>query len=108
MAERNRNWSSTQEKSLRSYVGYEVADRSASKVASLNVCPRRSSVVELRPWDSADIHPFDVFRVGLDLEEEVYYAAFLSCWLCVFVLPAEPLDLIHASVFKMQVSWLIV
>ncbi|GAA0166248.1 hypothetical protein LIER_21445 [Lithospermum erythrorhizon] len=73
------------------------------RVASLNVCPRKSSVVEQCPWDSANRHPFDVLRVGVDLEEEVYCAAFLSCWLCVFVLPAEPLDLICASVFKMAI-----
>ncbi|GAA0158063.1 hypothetical protein LIER_15184 [Lithospermum erythrorhizon] len=86
--------------SLRSYVGYEAADRSTSKVASLNVCTRRSSVVEPRPWNSADRHPFDIMRFVADLEEEVYCAAFLACRLCVFVLPDEHLDLICASVFK--------
>ncbi|GAA0151215.1 hypothetical protein LIER_37246 [Lithospermum erythrorhizon] len=84
-----------------SYIGYEAVDRSTSKMASLNGCPRRLYVVEHRPWDSADRHPFDVLRVGIDMEEEVYCAAFLSCWLCVFVLPTKPLDLIRAIVFKM-------
>ncbi|GAA0157791.1 hypothetical protein LIER_43418 [Lithospermum erythrorhizon] len=72
-----------------------------SKVASLNVCPRKSSMVNPRIWDSADRHPFDVLRVSVDLKEEVYCAAFLACWFCVFVLPTEPLDLTRASVFKM-------
>ncbi|GAA0165626.1 hypothetical protein LIER_20977 [Lithospermum erythrorhizon] len=59
-----------------------------------------SSVFDLHPWASAEKHPFDVLRVGFDLEEE-YCAALLACWLCVFVLPVEPLDLIRGSVFKM-------
>ncbi|GAA0138421.1 hypothetical protein LIER_00173 [Lithospermum erythrorhizon] len=58
-------------------------------------------MVEHCPWDCADRHSFDVLRVGIYLEEEVYSTAFLSCWLYVFVLPAELLDLICASVFKM-------
>ncbi|GAA0144576.1 hypothetical protein LIER_04990 [Lithospermum erythrorhizon] len=87
--------------SFLSYVGFEAADRSTSKVASLNVYPRRSSMVEHRLWDSGDRHPFDILRAGIDLDEEVYCAVFLACWLCVFVLPAESLDLIRASVFKM-------
>ncbi|GAA0168735.1 hypothetical protein LIER_23386 [Lithospermum erythrorhizon] len=81
--------------------GYEAVDQSNSKVASLNMCPRRSSVVEHSPWVSTNKNSFDVLKVGIDLEEELYCATFLSCRLCVFVLPAEPLDLIHASVFKM-------
>ncbi|GAA0160365.1 hypothetical protein LIER_16937 [Lithospermum erythrorhizon] len=81
----------------RSYVGYEVADQSNSKM----VCPRRSSVFDLCPWNSADRDPFDVLRVSVDLEEEIYCAPFLACWLCVFLFPTEPLDLIHVSVFKM-------
>ncbi|GAA0150100.1 hypothetical protein LIER_09114 [Lithospermum erythrorhizon] len=66
--------------------GYKGADWSTYKVASLDICPRISSMVELRPWDSADRHPFDILRVGVDLEEEVYCATFLACWLHVFVL----------------------
>ncbi|GAA0149890.1 hypothetical protein LIER_08951 [Lithospermum erythrorhizon] len=46
-------------------------------------------------------HPFDILWVGVDLEDEVYCAAFLACWLCFFVLPVEPLDLIRSSVFNM-------
>ncbi|GAA0183033.1 hypothetical protein LIER_30519 [Lithospermum erythrorhizon] len=57
-------------RSIWSYVGYEAADRSSSKVASLNVYPRKSSVVNPRIWDSADRHRFDVSRVSVDLEEE--------------------------------------
>ncbi|GAA0183258.1 hypothetical protein LIER_42368 [Lithospermum erythrorhizon] len=91
-------WISLWNRSLRSYVGYEAADRSSPRVASLHVCPCKSSVVNPRMWDSADKHPFDVLRVSADLEEEVHWAAFLATWLCVFVLPAEPLDLIRASI----------
>ncbi|GAA0175967.1 hypothetical protein LIER_29045 [Lithospermum erythrorhizon] len=61
--------------SLRSSIGYKAADRSTSKVA----CPRKSAVVDLRPWYSTDRHPFDVLRVGVDLDEEAYCAAFLVC-----------------------------
>ncbi|GAA0170216.1 hypothetical protein LIER_40914 [Lithospermum erythrorhizon] len=57
--------------SFRSYVGYEEVNRSTSKVTSLDVCPRTSYVVEHRPWDSAGRHPFDILRVGVDLEKEV-------------------------------------
>ncbi|GAA0145170.1 hypothetical protein LIER_05423 [Lithospermum erythrorhizon] len=41
------------------------------------------------------------FLDSIVYEENVYCAAFLSCWLCVFVLPVEPLFFIRASVFKM-------
>ncbi|GAA0187385.1 hypothetical protein LIER_34673 [Lithospermum erythrorhizon] len=54
-----------------------------------------------RSWDSGDRYPFDILEVDTNLEEEVYCAAFLSCWLCVFVLPIEPLSFIRANVFKM-------
>ncbi|GAA0185261.1 hypothetical protein LIER_32549 [Lithospermum erythrorhizon] len=83
--------------SLCSYVGYEAAERSTSKIA----CPRRPSVLENCRWDAADRHPFDTLRVSADLEEEVYCETFLSCWLCVFVLNVVPLCFIRASVFNM-------
>ncbi|GAA0173078.1 hypothetical protein LIER_26770 [Lithospermum erythrorhizon] len=72
--------------SLQSYVGYEAADRSTSKVASLNVCPRRSSVVEHRPWYSTDRHPFDILRVDIYLEEETVRFSYLAGCMCLFSL----------------------
>ncbi|GAA0168324.1 hypothetical protein LIER_23069 [Lithospermum erythrorhizon] len=72
-------WISFWNRSLWSYVGYKAAERSTSKVASLNVYPRKSSLINPRLWDSAGRHPFDVLRVDADLEEEVYCAAFLAC-----------------------------
>ncbi|GAA0148152.1 hypothetical protein LIER_07673 [Lithospermum erythrorhizon] len=90
-------WISFWNHSIRSYVGHEAADRSTSK----SICPRKLSVLEHRSWDAGDRHPFDTVGASAGLEEEVYCPAFLSCWLCVFVLPAEPLGFIRAGVFKM-------
>ncbi|GAA0138455.1 hypothetical protein LIER_00202 [Lithospermum erythrorhizon] len=94
-------WISFWNRSLRSYVGYEATDRSTSKGTSLNIFPHKSSMLEHRSWDTADRYPFYTLRVSVDLEEEVYCAGFLYCWLCVFVLHVEPLGFIRASVFKM-------
>ncbi|GAA0179320.1 hypothetical protein LIER_29957 [Lithospermum erythrorhizon] len=82
-------WISFWNHSVRSYVGHEAVDRSTSK----SVCPRKLLVFEHRPWDAGDRHPFDTIRVSSGLEEEVYCVVFLTCWLCVFVFPAEPLGL---------------
>ncbi|GAA0166307.1 hypothetical protein LIER_40165 [Lithospermum erythrorhizon] len=87
--------------SFRTYVGHEAADHSSTKTAPGPVCPREPTTSHYRAWESRDKYPFDVLEVDAGLEEEVYCAAFLSCWLCTFVFPAEPLGLIRASVFKM-------
>ena len=39
-------------------------------------------------------------NVAENLEEEVYLAAFISCWLCKFALPNEEVDQIRPSTFK--------
>ncbi|KAK4381667.1 hypothetical protein Sango_2944800 [Sesamum angolense] len=36
-----------------------------------------------------------------NLKEEVYLAAYLACWLCVFVLPGKDVNSIRPSTFKM-------
>ena len=44
---------------------------------------------------------FDLLGVkDRDLQEELYLAAFLSCWLCKFALPRLPPHLIRPSIFK--------
>ncbi|GAA0150687.1 hypothetical protein LIER_09569 [Lithospermum erythrorhizon] len=95
------SWVNFWNRSLRTYVGHEVADQSTTKIPPASVCPRGSFIPQHRPWVSHDRYPFEILEVGDDLEEEVYCVAFLSCSLCVFVLPTEPLGLIRASVFKM-------
>ncbi|GAA0173709.1 hypothetical protein LIER_27271 [Lithospermum erythrorhizon] len=87
--------------SLRTYVGHEAADQSSTKTAPGSVCPRGPTIPHCCAWDSRDRYPFDILEVDADLEEEFYCVAFLSCWLCVFVFPAEPLGFIRASVFMM-------
>ncbi|GAA0150429.1 hypothetical protein LIER_09375 [Lithospermum erythrorhizon] len=88
--------------SLRTDVSHEAADWSTTKIPPASICPRELTTPQHRSWDSSDRYPFDVLEVDANLEEEVYCAAFLSCWLCVFVLPVEPLGFIRASMFKMS------
>ncbi|GAA0147265.1 hypothetical protein LIER_07006 [Lithospermum erythrorhizon] len=44
---------------------------------------------------------FKLLRISSSLAEEVYYAVFLSCWLCTFALPLDVSGSIRPSVFKM-------
>ncbi|GAA0147463.1 hypothetical protein LIER_07153 [Lithospermum erythrorhizon] len=85
--------------------GHEAADRSATKIALASVCPRGPTILQHCSWHSRDKYPFDVLEVDADLEAEVYCAAFLSCWLCVFVLPAEPFGFIKAVCSRWLVLW---
>ncbi|GAA0142894.1 hypothetical protein LIER_03694 [Lithospermum erythrorhizon] len=78
--------------------GLSVMGRLFDEVIPTTECLSRSIVLGMLR------HPFDTMGVDAGLEEEVYYASFLSCWLCVFVLPNEPLDFIRAGVFKMAMA----
>ncbi|GAA0176078.1 hypothetical protein LIER_29135 [Lithospermum erythrorhizon] len=44
---------------------------------------------------------FKLLEIPSTSSDEVYCAAFLSCWLCVFVLPLDPAGSIPHNVFKM-------
>ncbi|XP_050215878.1 uncharacterized protein LOC126666979 [Mercurialis annua] len=44
--------------------------------------------------------PFSNLHVKVSDREEVYLAAFISCWLCKFVLPGRDAGLIRPSTFK--------
>ncbi|XP_071936559.1 uncharacterized protein [Coffea arabica] len=54
-----------------------------------------------RKFSSQDNGVFNTIGVKLHLREESYLAAFISCWLCVFVLPDEDPHYIRPSTFKM-------
>ncbi|CAH9073716.1 unnamed protein product [Cuscuta europaea] len=51
-------------------------------------------------WSNSMRVPFHVLKVPTEYEEEVYLAAFLSCWLCAFVLPHEGPRVIRPETFR--------
>ncbi|GAA0172603.1 hypothetical protein LIER_26398 [Lithospermum erythrorhizon] len=53
------------------------------------------------PFTSKDRDTYSSLRIPTHLAEEAYLAVFLSCWLCLFVLPSKSSDTIRPSVFKM-------
>ncbi|KAK6153625.1 hypothetical protein DH2020_013264 [Rehmannia glutinosa] len=52
-------------------------------------------------WSPAEKASFSKISIKESLREETYLAAFLACWLCVFVLPNDDLNMIRPSTFKM-------
>nr|GLL49345.1 uncharacterized protein LOC105964676 [Ipomoea trifida] len=52
-------------------------------------------------WTKATRVPFVELRIPPEIEEETHLAAYLSCWLCVFVLPIKATRLIRYVTFKM-------
>ncbi|KAL0291563.1 UNVERIFIED_CONTAM: hypothetical protein Sradi_7022400 [Sesamum radiatum] len=44
--------------------------------------------------------PFTILQIPEDIRDETYVAAFLSCWLCNFVLPHNKVGKVRASTFK--------
>nr|GLL21956.1 uncharacterized protein LOC105964676 [Ipomoea trifida] len=52
-------------------------------------------------WSSVSDVPFETLGIPRIQEEEIYLAAFLACWLCVFVLPGTPSNAIRLETFRM-------
>ncbi|KAK4404355.1 hypothetical protein Sango_0804100 [Sesamum angolense] len=52
-------------------------------------------------WSTADEALFAKLCIERSLKEEVYLAAYLACWLCVFVLLSKDVNSIRPSTFKM-------
>ncbi|KAL0300052.1 UNVERIFIED_CONTAM: hypothetical protein Sangu_3142700 [Sesamum angustifolium] len=52
-------------------------------------------------WSTAEEALFAKLCIKRSLKEEVYLAAYLACWLCVFVLPGKDVNSIRPSTFKM-------
>ncbi|KAL0349733.1 UNVERIFIED_CONTAM: hypothetical protein Sradi_4122500 [Sesamum radiatum] len=52
-------------------------------------------------WSTAEEALFAKLCIERSLKEEVYLAAYLACWLCVFVLPGKDVNSIRPSTFKM-------
>nr|GLL20301.1 uncharacterized protein LOC105964676 [Ipomoea trifida] len=52
-------------------------------------------------WSSVSDAPFETLGLPRIQEEEIYLAAFLACWLCVFVLPSTPSHVIRPETFRM-------
>nr|GMC60150.1 uncharacterized protein LOC109157656 [Ipomoea batatas] len=52
-------------------------------------------------WSNVSKASFVKLGISQSLEEEIYLAAFLACWLCMFVLPSTPMRIIHPETFKM-------
>ncbi|KAL0420672.1 UNVERIFIED_CONTAM: hypothetical protein Slati_3090100, partial [Sesamum latifolium] len=44
--------------------------------------------------------PFTILQIPENIQDETYVAAFLSCWLCNFVLPHNKVGKVRASTFK--------
>ncbi|KAL0368020.1 UNVERIFIED_CONTAM: hypothetical protein Scaly_1020900 [Sesamum calycinum] len=52
-------------------------------------------------WSTAEEALFAKLCIERSLKEEVYLAAYLACWLCLFVLPGKDVNFIRPSTFKM-------
>ncbi|KAL0366243.1 UNVERIFIED_CONTAM: hypothetical protein Sradi_3514400 [Sesamum radiatum] len=52
--------------------------------------------------------PFTILQIPEDIRDETYVAAFLSCWLCNFVLHTTKLARYVLRLLKLQVEWLTV
>ncbi|KAK4391396.1 hypothetical protein Sango_1917400 [Sesamum angolense] len=52
-------------------------------------------------WSTAEDALFAKLCIERSLKEEVYLAAYLACWLCLFVLPGKDVNSIRPSTFKM-------
>nr|GLL31223.1 uncharacterized protein LOC105973838 [Ipomoea trifida] len=52
-------------------------------------------------WSSVSDAPFVTLGLPRIQEEKIYLAAFLACWLCVFVLPSTPSNAIRPETFRM-------
>ncbi|KAK4397451.1 hypothetical protein Sango_1581700 [Sesamum angolense] len=52
-------------------------------------------------WSTAEEVLFAKLCIERSLKEEVYLAAYLACWLCVFVPPGNDVNSIRPSTFKM-------
>ncbi|KAL0439872.1 UNVERIFIED_CONTAM: hypothetical protein Slati_2470200 [Sesamum latifolium] len=52
-------------------------------------------------WSTADEALLEKLCIEGTLKEEVYLAAYLACWLCMFVLPGKDVNSIRPSTFKM-------
>ncbi|KAL0293155.1 UNVERIFIED_CONTAM: hypothetical protein Sangu_3243900 [Sesamum angustifolium] len=52
-------------------------------------------------WSTAEEALFAKLCIERSLKEEVYLAAYLACWLCIFVLPSKDVNSIRPSTFKM-------
>ncbi|KAL0371825.1 UNVERIFIED_CONTAM: hypothetical protein Scaly_0864100 [Sesamum calycinum] len=53
-------------------------------------------------WSIAEETLFVKLYIERSLKEEVYLAAYLACWLCVFVLLSKDVNSIRPSTFKME------
>nr|GMC60659.1 ABC transporter G family member 11 [Ipomoea batatas] len=61
-----------------------------------------SGILEAAPrWSHVSEAPFVELNIPQNLEQEVYLAAFLACWLCTFVLPGNPTATIRPETFNM-------
>ncbi|KAG5222370.1 Plant mobile domain family [Salix suchowensis] len=58
------------------------------------------SIDKSRVRSSKFICPFKELNVPSHIRDEVYLAAFLSCWLCKFVFPSKDVGFIRPSTFK--------
>ncbi|KAK6149341.1 hypothetical protein DH2020_016866 [Rehmannia glutinosa] len=52
-------------------------------------------------WSPAEKASFSKINIKESLREETYLVAFIACWLCVFVLPNDDINMIHRSTFTM-------
>ncbi|KAK4409474.1 hypothetical protein Sango_0020400 [Sesamum angolense] len=52
-------------------------------------------------WSTAEEALLAKLCIERSLKEEVYLAAYLACWLCVFILPGKDINSIRPSTFKM-------
>ncbi|KAG5580736.1 hypothetical protein H5410_051363 [Solanum commersonii] len=62
-------------------------------------------LLDIARWLHVEERMFSVLGVRVDKKDETYLAAFLSCWLCAFVLPNKEGEFVPPRTFKMANIW---
>ncbi|KAK6126743.1 hypothetical protein DH2020_039514 [Rehmannia glutinosa] len=96
---------------------YDEVDPCAKELTGLDEATKKKRVARPKstynPLGNLDVHgewtptdkaSFSKINIKESLREETYLAAFLACWLCVFVLPNDDINMIRPSTFKMAGS----
>ncbi|GAA0139194.1 hypothetical protein LIER_00792 [Lithospermum erythrorhizon] len=84
----------------RGYTGPSTAESSRADSSSLPCYPR-GSIPAHGSHSTTCLQVFKCLEVPSSLVDEVYCAAFLSCWLCMFVLPLDVAGSVGPNVFMM-------
>nr|GLL33644.1 uncharacterized protein LOC105951073 [Ipomoea trifida] len=79
--------------------GPRIEDKKKSRPK--NTQNPKGKIPAFKGWTKSTRAPFVKLGIPPEFEEETHLAAYLRCWLCVFVFPIKATRLIRYSTFKM-------